>query len=434
MLGDATHFELAERFLAWYAQGLELPRHVGGDFYCPGKDGLWHRRGIGWAEARIGELYQGEKLCRKAADYRGIAATAINLADEPTFFADAPVGVATPAGFHHFGPDHRVVTEPLRHAHRQAFCLAWAPDDDCEPILVDRMLADALDGPDAAEQIELVWQIIGACLFGLMARHQVAGLFIGAERSGKSTLQEVLRRMFPAEAVAAVSPAAWGREYFVASLAGKRLNLVGELDDAAPIPAAAFKNITGGGLIEGRHPTHRPFSFTCTAGHVFASNVVPATTDRSEAFYRRWRIVQFRHRVPDEQVDPDLVDKIARDEMPGVLGRAFRAAETVRAAGGLRATPSHRELLDKWRHAANPVLQWLTDPDAIELDPEATGTGKPDAYEHYRRWAAGAGFRQPFGRNHFVDLLRSTGAAKGVVVVRAGTREVVRGLRLLNQD
>jgi putative DNA primase/helicase len=255
----------------------------------------------------------------------------------------------------------------------------------------------------------------------------VCALFLGRERSGKSTLQAVLRRMFPPEAVSAVPPANWAREYFVASLAGKRLNLVGELDDTAPIPAAAFKNVTGGGLLEGRHPTHRPFTFLPTAGHVFASNVLPPTTDRGEAFFRRWAILHFRHRVPDGAVDPDLVEKIAAIEMPGVMARAFTAAEAVAGAGRLRTTPAQDALLQRWRHAANPVLQWLLDDEAVELDPQAEPVPNREAHDHYRRWAAAAGFRHAFGRNHFLELLEGTGPSRGVVV----KRRAVHGLRLL---
>lgn len=429
-MGNATHFELAERWAGHNAvvqdDETHFPVFSGGAFYVPTHSGLWQPWAMGKVEGRVAALFRDEKLARKAADYRGIAATAVNLADDPNFFEGAPVGVATPAGFHQLGADHRVTVEPLRLCHRQTFALAWAPDPDVEPVLVDRMLADALDGPDAAEQIELVWQIIGACLFGLLTRLQVCALLLGRERSGKSTLQLFLARMFPPDAVSAVPPSNWGREYFVASLAGKRLNLVGELDDAAPIPAAAFKNVTGGGLVEGRHPTHRPFFFTPTAGNCFASNVTPATTDRSEAFFRRWRIVHFRHRVPDDRVDPDLVDKIIRHEMPGVLARAFAAAEAVAAAGRLRTTPSYEALIERWRQAANPLMQWLTDPDAVELDPAAPPVPTRVAFEHYRRWASACGFRNPFGRNHFLELLESSGPGRGVVVKR---REV-HGVRL----
>lgn len=430
-MGDATHLELAERWAMFNARQQHFPVFSGGGFFLPDSSNLWHSVSIGRVESQVAAMNQAEKLCRKASDYRGIAATAVNLCDNPEFFRDAPMGVATPAGFHRIGPDGAIVTEPLSLAHRQTFALQWAPDPDVEPLLVDRMLADALDGPDAAEQIELVWQILGGVLFGQLARLQVCALLIGRERSGKSTLQQILARMFPPEAVSAVPPTNWGREYFVASLAGKRLNLVGELDDAAPIPAAAFKNITGGGLVEGRHPTHRPFFFVPMACHCFAGNVLPATTDRSEGFFRRMRIVHFRHRVPDDAVDPDLVDKILAYEMPGVLARAFAAAESVARAGRIRSTPSHEAMLDKWRHAANPLQQFLGDDEWIHLDPEARTHSKTELYETYRRWAASAGFRNLFSRNHFIELLESTGAARGVSVKRVGTREVVVGVRLL---
>ncbi|MBK7278101.1 MAG: hypothetical protein IPI51_22505 [Betaproteobacteria bacterium] len=428
---DATHYELAEQWMmSRVAHGAHFPIFNGGSFYTPSKAQTWKPLSMGKVEAEVAALFVGEKLARKHSDYRGIAATAVNLADDPEFFAAAPMGVASPAGFHRIGPDGAITTEPLTLAHRQTFALSCAPDSEVEPVLTDRMLADALDGPDAAEQIELAWQIVGAALFGLMARHQVAGLFLGAPGSGKSTFQMLLRGLFPADAVSAVPPSSWGREYFVASLAGKRLNLVGELDDAAPIPAAAFKNITGGGLAEGRHPTHRPFSFVCVAAHCFASNTLPATTDKGEGFFRRWRVVHFRHRVPDAAVDPYLVDKIIAHEMPGVIARAFAAAESVAKAGGLRVTPSHSAAMDKWRNAANPIIQWLTDVDAIELDPQARDTTTTQAYEHYRRWAADAGFRHAFGRNHFLDLLETTGPARGVRLTRTNEGRMVAGLAL----
>lgn len=427
-VNDSTHHMLAEHWLLARAIGLDhLPTHCGGQFYLPTREGLWMPQAIGRVEVEIGGMFPAERYCRKAADYRGIAAVAMNSVDDPSFFEHAPAGVATPAGFHRMSDDGTITVEPLVLSHRQAFRLQWAPDSSVEPVLMDRMLADALDGPDAEEQIDLMWQIIGALLFGHTARLQVCALFLGRERSGKSTIQQLLARMFPAEAVSAVSPSNWGREYFVASLAGKRLNLVGELDDAAPIPAAAFKNVTGGGLVEGRHPTHRPFFFIAATGHCFASNVLPATTDRSEAFFRRWRIVHFRHRVPDDAVDPDLVRKIVAHEMPGILARAFSAAQRVAQTGKLRTTASHDALVERWRHAANPVLQWLMDDEAIELDPQAAAVPNQRAFEHYRAWAGRTGFRNPLAKGRFLEILEATGPSRGVVV----KRRAVHGLRLL---
>ena len=221
-----------------------------------------------------------------------------------------------------------------------------------------------------------------------------------------------------------------------ASLAGKRLNVVGELSDDAPIPAAAFKNVTGQNLVAGRHPTHRPFSFRCMAAHVFASNVLPPTTDRTDAFYRRWRVLRFANSVAPESVDPDLLDKIVAAEMPAFLAQAFLGAERVARAGRVRTTAQHDAALAKWRLAANPLEQFLDDTDWVTLEKEPDKVDlelwpKPaTVYEHYRRWAATAGFRNPFGRNHFLDLLESTGAARRVRIRRAQSHNVVAGLWL----
>jgi phage/plasmid-associated DNA primase len=159
--------------------------------------------------------------------------------------------------------------------------------------------------------------------------------------------------------------------------------------------------------------------------------VLPPTTDRSEAFYRRWRVLRFANTVPADKVDPDLLEKIVANEMPAVLAQAFMGAERVARAGRMRTTLAHDAVLDRWRHNANPLQQFLGDDEWVDLDAEARTHSKTDVYETYRKWAAAAGFRNPFSRNHFIDLLESTGATRGVFIKRVGTREVVVGVRLL---
>lgn len=437
--GDATHYELAERWvLSRSVGGVHFPRFVGGAFYAPERSGLWQELPIGKVEAEVAALFQGEKLCRKAADYRGIASTAINLCEEPQFFAHAPVGVATPAGFHRIGDDAGIVTEPLTLEHRQTFALSFAPDFDAEAPLVDGVLSQAFAGDHELEQTALWWEAVGAAVFGISHKLQVVLLMLGRERSGKSLLQRLIERIFPDEAVSAVSPASWGHDYHVATLAGRRLNVVGELDESQALPAGAFKNVTGQSLITGRHPTHRPFKFRCAAAHVFASNVLPSTTDRTEGFYRRWRVLRFANTVPPDMVDADLFDKIVAAEMPALLAHAFRGAERAARAGTIRTTPPHEAVMARWRAAANPVLQFLLDPDVVELDPQAAEHTTAEVFRAYRRWASDAGFRHAFGRNHFLELLETTGASRGVrrgrINLTDARPEGVLGLRLVRDD
>lgn len=427
---DATHDAIAHAWLDSLAIDQHRPVFTGGAFHAPLDSGLWGLLSMEQAQVQIGAKFRDCKRCKRQSDYKQIATHAGAIAEDSEFFARAPVGVVSPGGFWRLGVDHVARIEPLRLEHRQQFQLEWEPDFEAEAVRVDALLQSAFEGDHADDQIDLVWQLIGAMLFGLLPAHQCAALFIGKEKTGKSTLQRLVEKAFPASAVAAVAPAVWSREYNVAALAGKRLNVVGELADDAPIPAAAFKNVTGGNLLEGRHPTHRPFYFVPLVSHLFASNVLPPTTDRTEAFFRRWRIVRFKNRVPDGRADPGLLQKIVADEMPAFLASAFAGAGRVASSGQVRTTPAHDEVMAKWKAAANPVLQFLLDDAWVTLDPGAVPVPTPEVYAAYRKWASNSGFRNPFGRNHFLELVDTTGATHGVTLGRSETRPVIRGLAL----
>ena len=62
------------------------------------------------------------------------------------------------------------------------------------------------------------------------------------------TMEQIIRALVPRAFVTAISPFHWAREYYLVSLAGARLNVVGELPDQEAIPAAAFKSVIGGDL------------------------------------------------------------------------------------------------------------------------------------------------------------------------------------------
>jgi phage/plasmid-associated DNA primase len=129
----------------------------------------------------------------------------------------------------------------------------------------------------------------------------------------------------------------------VATLAGSRLNVVGELPENEAIPASAFKSVIGGDLVTGRHPTHRPITFTNEAAHLFMSNHLITTKDQSEAFYSRWLIVGFpnsrlRSGLP---IDPGLAERIIANELPGIAYWALEGAKRLSRTGGFSKSAAH---------------------------------------------------------------------------------------------
>ena len=391
------------------------------------RSGLWIRYEIDALASFIGNAID-ERNCKRVADYRGIAGLVYSRAREGIAhngspFDAAPPGIAADGVFFRMN-GVGIEKAKLAPEHLARFAVPVAPDARHPRPLFDSLIAASfpMTDDDYREQQELLQQHFGACVIGAAARMQKAMLWRGVERSGKSTLEEILRSMFMAENVCAVPPHLWFHEYHCAALAGKILNTVGEVEDKRPL-TVAFKNVIGRDLLHGRHVTHRPFSFRSEAGHVFACNGYPPTEDQTNAFWDRWSCIEFRHTCPPEGRDDKLAEKIIATELPAVLAWALAGANLLGQRGGrFTETAAHLALMEKWRGRTDSVRSWLFEPEAIELLRDRPGDTAPKEYwlasqtelhRHYCAWCQMAR-RHPLGLHTFGDALRNAFAVAGL--------------------
>ncbi|MCP5191020.1 MAG: hypothetical protein H6988_11605 [Pseudomonadales bacterium] len=401
----ADHHQIATHFLRQLrarAGGVE-PVYSFGSFWLfdPGSS-LWRARSMEGIAADIGAAYRGIKLCRKVTEYRQVAALASFVAEANDYFSEAPPGIAADGRFWSVDKAGNIQNRALTATHRQRVQAAAAPDFDAEAPLFNKLLDNAFGTAQSGEaQRELLQEALGAALTKQLWRHRTVLMLFGATSTGKSTLLEIFKSFVPQDVIGATSPQNWASEYYVAGLAGKMLNLVGELDPHTPIPGGPFKAVTGGDVVEGRHPTHRPFSFVCDAGHVFNCNRLPPTRDKSDAFFRRWRIVEFKNPVPIGKEITSLAERIIAEEHGAVLGWLLVGASRLAKRGSLPETAEHKRLVDYWRAANNSALQFLLDPEYCEAKPDHEVKAL-DVFEAYRKWASDTGLK-PLGRNGFYE-------------------------------
>jgi hypothetical protein len=194
---DATHHDMAVMVCLYLSIGDHAPVYSNGAFWLPGEDGLYRRSSHEQIYVVIAELLGGRKLCRKHSDFKQIAEQLAALIEDESFFDGAPLGVASPGGFHTLGSGGSVETVPLSLTHRQTFAVAYAPDYEAEAPLTERLLADAFAGDDPEGQVDLFWQAAGAAVLGLMPKLQLVLLMLGRERSGKSLLQRLMGARIP---------------------------------------------------------------------------------------------------------------------------------------------------------------------------------------------------------------------------------------------
>lgn len=238
---------------------------------------------------------------------------------------------------------------------------------------------------------------------------------------------KVFQEFVPENFVTAVSPFLWDKEYYLANLVGSRLNVVGELPEDKPIPAAAFKTVTGGDLLSGRHPTHRPVSFKNEAAHLFMSNHLINTRDHSEAFFSRWLIVEFpnsrtRSGLP---LDPDLPDRIIATELPGIAHWALQGAIRLMNNGTFSKSSAQDRLMAHWRRSTNSVEEFIH--EACVLGKEHSAR-RSDFYQDYTKWCGENG-RKPFTKGRVKELLEHN-IGLGISLAEINGYETFKGVKV----
>jgi len=403
-----THFSFAERINDDLTFDGNYPvAYANSLFHVDMHSGIWVENTNDKIKKKVAQKFDGLPNCERNSDYKGIADIALSIAENQDFFESAPIGLAGGEFFYTI-VDNKLVKEPLTAAHRQRAKLDVAPAKIPTPLFMD-FLHDTLksDIPGEEEQqIALIQEIIGAIIMGFMHKFHKAVLFYDPfGRAGKGTLVEIITALMADEYISAVSPFRWGSEYYIASLAGKHLNVVGELPENESIPGAAFKTVTGGDLLTGRHPNFRPFNFKNRAGHVFLSNHFINTKDHSEAFFARWIIIHFRNSLlkSGDKIDTGLAEKIIENELPGIAYWSFDGAIRLLTREKFAQSVAHDELMAKWRMSINSVYEFIHE-NCERGNQNEFRISRAEFYNAYKEWCS-ENQRKPFAKGKVKELL-----------------------------
>lgn len=428
-----THNGYATDVLARLAVGEHKPVSVGGQLYVPKTHSqLWEIMSLGELQARITAAHDGKENCRREEDYYSIAKFAVALSECPDFFEKAPDGTACLRSFYRVN-GREIRKEQLGLLHRQVSALPFEPADIPTPLydqFLHQTFKTSREGEEQA-QVRLVHEFAGAMMLCIAYRYQKAMVWTEPYgRAGKGTLQRILGNLVPEELTCAISPMQWGRghESHVATLAGKRLNVVGELPENALIPAAEFKSILGLDAVTGRLLYGQPFSFENRAAHLFMSNHPIRTSEHSEAFYARWMMVEFPNSLllSGKKVDPTLAERIIDSELPGIAFKALQGAVRLLQQECYSESKAHDRLLEGWRTSVNSLKEFIQ--EECDLGGNKLSVHRTAFYETYREWCKKNG-RTAYASGRVRDML-SLDLKLGVKLAQLDGYGVYRCIRL----
>lgn len=340
---------------------------------------------------------------------KGAVRAAKDAAYRKGFFAQEQAGVAFENGFATVH-DGAVVLLPHDPEHRAKYRLAFTFDPDARAPLWISFLEDVwrdFSEDDLAARVAMLEEWIGAALLGLGTTYQRSLILVGdAGANGKSTLLSVVRALFPPEAVRASGPQQWTNLFYLAELAGARINIVNELPDSDVEAGETFKAVISGDDVTAARKHRDPFSFRPRAAHVFACNALPGTRDQSGGFWRRQLVLTFPRTFAEHEQDRELGAKLA-SEIPAITAHVLRAVVRLVARGRFEVPESSASALEEWREDSDQVRQWLR--ECCDETQTAENT-LASIYGNYANWSKNHGHK-PLASNKLAARLKILGLA-----------------------
>jgi putative DNA primase/helicase len=265
---------------------------------------------------------------------------------------------------------------------------------------------------DVSQKIDTLQEFIGACLLGSVTKYQKSIVCVGDGGGGKSTLLAAVRALFPPDLVTSLDPhdmTGPRREYYLANLAGKRINISTEIPDRDMDEMSAIKRVITGDDVTARHPRGRPWVFKPIAGHIFACNTLPLAADTSDGFWRRMTCITFNRlfHLDTSRLSTDHIVAQLMTEKSAIIRWVIDGAARLERRGKYCDLPSSEHVLSEWRHDANPWLRFARD--------RLTPTDQPhqwdkclDVFTAFRTWCAERNIRAS-SMTQFVAALRRHG-------------------------
>lgn len=269
----------------------------------------------------------------------------------------------------------------------------YDPDAKCPEFI--KFLEDVLG---SKKDCSLLIQFIGYMFWKDGNPYQKAMMLTGTGANGKSTLLNAVHALFGENNAVSLTPQQLETEPQAAGmLVDKLANIVHDVNPEPLRKTDIFKKTTAGEPMMLRPLYAKDYiAIKPYAKHIFACNSAPRPRyDDSDAFYRRWAIINFPHNFDGQQcrvcgkvhaVNAAL-HKLLKTELPGIINMALAALKAVLDNNGFIDPPS----LDETRLAYEISMDSVTAFAKKKLDWDGTDrekrTAKSVVFDAFIKWA-----------------------------------------------
>lgn len=306
---------------------------------------------------------------------------------------------------------------------------------DKEGSLYNRVIKNIFKDKETRERFE---EMLGLIISQVRDK-KLTFFFYGPTNSGKSVFMNVCKGLIGSEFTTSLSFSQLNKEFAVANLQGKWLNVSGEISDLNKQKVDVFKSLTGNDMILTNYKFRSFFDMVNTALLLFScNNECPVSSGEIEALSSRIIVFPFKNEVPREDWIEDLSEKLL-SEKDIIIHRAIKGLMRLRERNYMfDETIEMLECKLEFLGGGNNFLLFAKEHIIKDPDYEVLSSDITKYYEAYCKKIG----KFPNCSNVWSKLLKNKYKAKSIHVTKAQFLEDpdnyndrgYRGIRLINTE
>ena len=301
-------------------------------------------------------------------------------------------------------------------------------DEAAQCPKIDKFLEEVL-GPRKLVAYELAGYALAEATPN---KWQRAFMLVGPGDNGKSTFLNLLTSLLGRENVSNQTLQSLVENRFsTVTLDHKLANIASDIGDRSLFHTEQFKALTGGDRITAEHKFRDPYQFQNRSILMFSCNSLPESYDDSDAFHKRWVIVQFENVFAGDQKDPKLLEKLTTpEELSGFLNQAIQAYREMDKRGTFTGEGTTTEKREYYTKLSDPVQSFIE--DQVLFDSKGSVI-KQHLFEEFRLFCQKRGYGKTFTQKRFFKKFREKAGdqiRESWVEHEDGMHRVYRGINL----
>lgn len=240
---------------------------------------------------------------------------------------------------------------------------------DTDTPNIDKLMNDWVIDKEKDDDKDWVRTLKEIFAYAMLPSYPIEDIFVfyGEGRNGKSTCLNLLTDFIGFENTTSVefdmliNP---NQKFVTSNLYKKLVCIMGEIDDLVVKNSKRLKS-----LVSGKDPTvaefknKTPFQFVNYAKIIMATNYIPSTTDLSDAYARRFVILDFPNKF---EANGNIVNKITEKEFSNLARQLIPVLRQIYADNHLTNEGTIEEKKERYHKRSDPVQAFIN--DCCEMD------------------------------------------------------------------